>query len=93
MKLASIFAVAIGASAGVSAAPLEPRASFVKVPLPEPLNWVAGRSLFPGNIIAGYSAGEGEYTAETWSAYILAKCQGYAACTSSITYSGTRPPL
>ncbi|KAK1995952.1 hypothetical protein LX36DRAFT_682706 [Colletotrichum falcatum] len=89
MRLASMIgAVAAAASAAVSAAPLEPRASFVEVPLPAPLNWVAGRSLFPSQVIASYNAEIGDYTADTWAAYVLGKCKGFAACTSSMSFSG-----
>ncbi|WQF90297.1 hypothetical protein CDEST_15311 [Colletotrichum destructivum] len=87
MRLAAIFSTALAASAGVSAAPLEPRSSFVQVPLPAPQNWAAGGSLFPGQIIAAYHADAKDYTADTWSAYVLEKCKGYTACTSSLSYS------
>ncbi|EFQ33362.1 hypothetical protein CGRA01v4_00935 [Colletotrichum graminicola] len=90
MRFASILAtVAAVASAGVSAAPLEPRAStFIEVPLPSPLNWMAGRSLFPSQVIASYNADIGDYTSETWAAHVLEKCKTFTACTSSMTFSG-----
>ncbi|GKT57157.1 hypothetical protein ColTof4_11309 [Colletotrichum tofieldiae] len=87
MKVATLLNTAVAVSAGVSAAPLEPRSSFVQVALPAPQNWVAGGSLFPGQVIAGYHGELGNYTADAWSAYVLEKCKSYAACTSSITYS------
>ncbi|GJC82521.1 hypothetical protein ColLi_05359 [Colletotrichum liriopes] len=80
MKVATLLNTAMAVSAGVSAAPLEPRSSFVQ-------NWVAGGSLFPGQVIAGYHGELGNYTADTWSAYVLEKCKSYTACTSSMTYS------
>ncbi|KAK2037098.1 hypothetical protein LZ31DRAFT_547099 [Colletotrichum somersetense] len=90
MRLSSILGtVAAVASAAVSAAPLEPRAaSFAKVSLPAPLNWVAGASLFPSQIIASYHAEIADYTADAWAAYVLDKCKSYTACTSSMTFSG-----
>ncbi|KAK1596070.1 uncharacterized protein LY79DRAFT_667560 [Colletotrichum navitas] len=90
MRFESILAtVAAVASAGVSAAPLEPRnATFVKVALPSPLNWVAGAPLFPSQVIASYHAELGDYTSDTWAAYVLEKCKTYTACTSSMTFSG-----
>ncbi|KAK1961962.1 hypothetical protein LY78DRAFT_587599 [Colletotrichum sublineola] len=89
MRLISILGTAAAvASTAVSAAPLEPRASFVQVPLPTPLNWVAGSSLFPSQIIAAYHGELGDYTADTWAAYVLEKCKGYTACTSSMSFSG-----
>ncbi|GKT49951.1 uncharacterized protein ColSpa_10132 [Colletotrichum spaethianum] len=88
MRLAAIVNTAIAVSAGVSAAPLEPRSSFVEVSLPAPHNWVPGGSLFPSQVIAAYHGDLGNYTAATWSAYVLEKCKSYTACTSSATYSG-----
>ncbi|KAJ0160333.1 hypothetical protein CTA2_8148 [Colletotrichum tanaceti] len=88
MRLAAIVSTALAASAGVSAAPLEARSSFVEVPLPAPQNWSAGGSLFPGQLIAAYHADAKDYTANTWSAYVLEKCKGFTACTSSLSYSG-----
>ncbi|KZL78849.1 hypothetical protein CI238_12822 [Colletotrichum incanum] len=87
MRLVAILNTVIAVSAGVSAAPLEPRSSFVQVTLPAPQNWVAGGSLFPGQVIAAYHAELKDYSADTWSAYVLEKCKGYTACTSSMSYS------
>ncbi|KAK6819660.1 hypothetical protein PG995_011058 [Apiospora arundinis] len=78
--------------ADVAAAPADlatRAASFARVNLPAPANWMAGSTLYPGNIIAAYNAEPAKYaTAESWAAYILAQCQGYRDCTSCISYSG-----
>ncbi|CAH0047307.1 unnamed protein product [Clonostachys solani] len=65
-----------------------PRATFALVPLEDPQNWIAGDSLFPSNIIAGYHADYDAYNSESWSNYVLDKCKAYAQCTSSETFSG-----
>ncbi|CAG9936394.1 unnamed protein product [Clonostachys rosea f. rosea IK726] len=65
-----------------------PRATFALVPLEDPQNWVAGNSLFPSNIIAGYHADYDAYDSESWSNYVLEKCEAFAQCTSSETFSG-----
>lgn len=73
------------------AASLAAAANFTTVDLTPPLNWVAGSYLFPVEIIAGYNdlvAGT-NWTDDTWDAYILAECESYDACTSSITWQGT----
>ncbi|KAK1974936.1 hypothetical protein LZ30DRAFT_786648 [Colletotrichum cereale] len=88
MRFSAILGTVAAVAASVSAAPLEPRSSFVQVPLPAPLNWVAGAPLFPSQLIAGYNADLGDYTAETWAAYVLDKCKSFSACTSSMTFSG-----
>lgn len=63
--------------------------SFARVSLPAPANWMADKSLYPSDIIAAYNAEPAQYaSAESWAAYILAKCQGYRDCTSCISYSG-----
>ncbi|PIG83977.1 hypothetical protein AARAC_008634 [Aspergillus arachidicola] len=60
---------------------------FEIVDLPDPKNWVAGRRLFPANVIAGYNAAYDQYDAESWADYVLNKCYGYHDCTSTITFS------
>lgn len=62
--------------------------NFTQVLLTPPLNWIAGTSLFPSQIIAGYNADVSEYTAEEWSAYMLDACQGFTACTSVDGFQG-----
>lgn len=62
--------------------------NFTQVALTPPLNWIAGNSLFPSQIIAGYNAEVSEYTAEEWSAHILEACQGFSACTSADGFQG-----
>jgi hypothetical protein len=59
------------------------------VNLTQPLNWVAGSYLFPGNLIAGYNADLTEYNATSWDAHILAACASFPACTSASAFQGT----
>lgn len=70
-------------------------ANFTTVDLTPPLNWVVGTYLFPAEIIAGYNAAvdSTDWTEETWDAHILAACESYTACTSSITWQGTYSSL
>lgn len=78
------------ALASVAASSLAAAANFTTVDLTPPLNWVVGSYLWPAEIIAGYNdivAGT-NWTDETWDAYILAECESYSACTSSITWQG-----
>jgi hypothetical protein len=73
--------------------------NFTQVALTPPLNWIAGNSLFPSQIIAGYNAELAEYTAEEWSAHMLDACEGFEACTSVDGFQGmfnvnySKPPL
>lgn len=85
-----LLAATAAALPAVADAELEPRAaSFARVSLPAPANWMADKSLYPSNIIAAYNAEPAQYaSAESWAAYILSKCQGYQDCTSCISYSG-----
>lgn len=62
--------------------------NFTQVALTPPLDWIAGSSLFPSQIIAGYNAPLDEYTAEEWSAHILDACQSFEACTSADGFQG-----
>lgn len=62
--------------------------NFTQVALTPPLDWIAGSSLFPAQIIAGYNAPLDEYTAEEWSAHILDACQSFEACTSADGFQG-----
>ncbi|KAK8090687.1 hypothetical protein PG994_000192 [Apiospora phragmitis] len=89
--LPTLFLAATAAALPLSdAVELDSRAaSFARVSLPAPANWMTDSSLYPSNIIAAYSAETAQYaSAESWAAYILAKCQGYRDCTSCISYSG-----
>lgn len=72
------------------AASLATAANFTTVDLDPPLNWVVGPYLWPAEIIAGYNVevASSDYTDETWDAYVLAACETYTACTSSITWQG-----
>lgn len=79
------FAPAILASTAVW---LAAAATFAPVALEPPLNWVSGSYLFPGEIIAGYNDDVDSWTQADWDAHVLAECQTFAACTSSITFQG-----
>ncbi|PFH57842.1 hypothetical protein XA68_14495 [Ophiocordyceps unilateralis] len=52
-------------------------------------NMVAGKRLFPGNVVAGYNADYGNYTSDTWAGYILDQCKTVykEACDSTISFS------
>lgn len=62
--------------------------NFTQVVLTPPLNWIAGSSLFPSQIIAGYNADVSEYTADEWSAYMLDACQSFTDCMSVDGFQG-----
>lgn len=66
-------------------------ANFTSVYLDPPLNWVVGTYLFPTEVIAGYNAAvDGtDWNDTAWDAHILAECESFSACTSSITWQGT----
>ncbi|POS74235.1 hypothetical protein DHEL01_v207367 [Diaporthe helianthi] len=63
--------------------------NLTQVVLTPPLNWIAGNSLFPSQVIAGYHADVSEYTVEEWSAYMLDACKSFTACTSVDGFQGT----
>ncbi|CAH0058451.1 unnamed protein product [Clonostachys solani] len=84
MKL-QIFLSAALLGVGVVARPTT--ATFVKVTLEEPQNWIAGPSLFPSNVLAGYSGDFCDYTADTWAQFVLDKCKTFDACTSALAFS------
>lgn len=73
-----------------TAASLAAAANFTSVALEAPLNWVVGTYLWPAEIIAGYNVevDSSDYTDATWDSYVLAECETYTACTSSITWQG-----
>ncbi|KAF3771366.1 hypothetical protein M406DRAFT_246138 [Cryphonectria parasitica EP155] len=79
---------AIVASTAASFATAE---NFTSVDLEPPLDWVVGSYLWPTEIIAGYNAlvDDTDWTDATWDAYVLAECETYTACTSSISWQGT----
>lgn len=62
--------------------------NFTQVALTPPLDWIAGPSLFPSQIIAGYNAPLDDYTAADWSAHILDACKSFSACTSADGFQG-----
>lgn len=87
MKCSTSAIIASMAASVVSAA------NFTNVYLTPPLNFIVGSYLWPAEIIAGYNAAvDGtDWTEETWDAKILAACESYTACTSSISWQGTHP--
>ncbi|KYK55118.1 hypothetical protein DCS_07080 [Drechmeria coniospora] len=66
--------------------------TFDRVKLADPQNWVAGISLFPSQIIAGYNAKLDEYTAQQWADHVLAECKKFRACTSTVSFAGKPTP-
>jgi hypothetical protein len=71
------------------ASPIEQaRARFVQFDFEPPLNWLAGPSLVPSKIIAGYHADLAKYNAASWADFVLHKCTTYTVCTSTSSYSG-----
>lgn len=79
----------------LTAASFASAANFTSVYLDPPLNWVVGPYLWPAEIIAGYNAevNSTDWTDATWDSYILAECETYTACTSSITWQGQSSSL
>jgi len=95
MQLSASFVTALLAFSAAHAAASPPPSpmfevqDYKRVNLSKPLNWIAGPSLFPGNVIAGYNADLSEYNAEGWAAYILKQCKAFSACTSTISNQAT----
>ncbi|THU99530.1 hypothetical protein K435DRAFT_630891, partial [Dendrothele bispora CBS 962.96] len=50
-------------------------------------DYIAGPTLFPGQVIAGYNAPNDAYTAETWAKYILDKAKSFDAAKSCCSFS------
>lgn len=50
----------------------------------------AGRSLFPGRVMAGYNAEPDQYDADSWAKHIVEKCRSFGGATTAVSYSGTR---
>ncbi|RCI12404.1 hypothetical protein L249_1120 [Ophiocordyceps polyrhachis-furcata BCC 54312] len=52
-------------------------------------NLIAGKRLFPGNVIAGYNSDYRNHTSESWAQYVLDECKNKFAdsCDSTISYS------
>lgn len=97
MYFPAAVAFCLAASSGALALPTPAAENtakvLVKVDLPAPGNWLTTSSLFPRNLIASYHAEVADYDASSWNAYILDKCQGYEACTSTASYQGILPAL
>lgn len=64
-------------------------AEYVPVPLEAPLNWYAGRRLFPAKVMAGYNAAYEDYSKYTWAEHVLAQCKNFSTCGSCLSFSGT----
>lgn len=93
MQFSLLLASAVLAYAAPAPAELPTALSnFTQVPLTAPMSWTAGKSLFPGNVIAGENAEYNDYTAETWSQHVLEVCATYSACTSTLSFSGEIAP-
>ncbi|KAI8803280.1 hypothetical protein BJ742DRAFT_777450 [Cladochytrium replicatum] len=87
LALLALFVSALSAPVAVEERQIN-TATFVKVALDAPLNWVEGTRLFPSAMIAGYSAGADEYDEAGYAAFILEKCRSFKACTSFMVYQG-----
>ncbi|KAM4057462.1 hypothetical protein HRG_010802 [Hirsutella rhossiliensis] len=57
------------------------------LPLATPLNWYAGRTLFPGQILAGFGAPYADHTMETWAEHVLSQCKANDECNSTISFA------
>ncbi|KAF4580552.1 hypothetical protein EYR38_003151 [Pleurotus pulmonarius] len=47
----------------------------------------AGRSLFPGRVMAGYNAELDKYDADSWASYIVEECKAFGGDTTAVSYS------
>ncbi|KAI8803278.1 hypothetical protein BJ742DRAFT_777448 [Cladochytrium replicatum] len=61
---------------------------FVKVPLEEPLNWLAGKKLFPRHMMMGCHAELQEYDVDGFIAFMAEKVRSLSGCTSFIVSQG-----
>ncbi|RDA90768.1 hypothetical protein CP533_3610 [Ophiocordyceps camponoti-saundersi (nom. inval.)] len=63
--------------------------SYERIVMKGKENMIAGRRLFPGNVIAGYNADYGNYTADSWAQHVLDQCKNAftKSCDSTISYS------
>ncbi|EFZ03403.1 hypothetical protein X797_009329 [Metarhizium robertsii] len=63
-------------------------AEFVRVPLPEPLDWVASKELNSRHVCKDLHAPYSQYNAETWADRVLGVCNStLCGCTSTLSYS------
>ena len=67
-------------------------ADFERLPLEPPLNWVAGRFLYPRLLQGCYDAAIEEHDAASWTRYVLDRCDEDLLCTSTLSYSGASSP-
>ena len=88
MKL-TLAALALATMA--SAAPQSPK-KFTRVPLPGD-NYVAGKTLFPGNVIEGYDDDYDTWNKDTWAQHMLDQCKTFDNCTSTLSFSGMLNPF
>lgn len=64
-------------------------AKWDRVPLPEPLDWVANKELNSRHVCKDLYAPYSQYNADTWAARVLYECQRtFCGCTSTLSYSG-----
>jgi hypothetical protein len=69
---------------------VEPSWESVRLPGDD---YIAGGELFPGRVIAGYSANDDEYNAESWAQYVLGCTQSFSAGTACVCFSGESAPF
>ena len=60
---------------------------FYPVHLPGP-GYIAGPTLFPGRVIAGFHAKIEHYNPDTWARYILTQTRRYPTCTVVSSFLG-----
>ncbi|KAK1758800.1 hypothetical protein QBC47DRAFT_409635 [Echria macrotheca] len=65
--------------------------TFEKLDLPAPLNWSAGKSLFPGRVISGFHGDLDQYDAEGWAQHVLEQCKDptNSGCTTGLGFQAT----
>ncbi|KAI5458309.1 hypothetical protein BGZ63DRAFT_456930 [Mariannaea sp. PMI_226] len=95
MKFSQILAGTVFVAGGLAAPAADPATVatnppakvFVPVPFQEPRDYIAGPSLFPSQVIIGFNSPVKKYDAQGWANYVLKKCKGYSATTSTVSYS------
>jgi hypothetical protein len=66
--------------------------AFEEVKLTKPLDWMAGKGLFPGRVIVGFTADLDGYDSQSWAEHVLEQCKTYEECTSALSFQGVFIP-